>query len=387
MSASASADTLRARIAGALDPVLSEPGTVAVLAVSGGPDSTALMHAAAGRAPGRLHVATVDHRLRPESGVEALRVAATAARLGLPHRTLVWDGARPATGIQAAARTARYALLAAFAREIGAGLILTGHTLDDQAETVLMRLIAGSGLGGLAGMRAARPLGPGLVLARPFLGIPKADLVTWCEAEGIAYLRDPSNTDETFTRARLRSLLPRLKREGLDAGRLARLAERAARDEAALQRAAAEALAAARRPAPTGGLRLDGRALASCPDAVALRALDRALDEAGGEGPRRLERLERLVLPVILPALRGGWPVRRTLRGLVVAATAAGDVIVRAAPPRRGGTAKSVAAETPPELLGKGGPATYIGPECEEGPTAAAEGSRAGGQHSPRIDR
>lgn len=315
-----------------LDPKIRTGGVL--LAVSGGPDSTALMHAAATFGTDvPLAVSTVDHGLRPESESEALGVAAAATKLGLPHHRLAWTGPKPASGIQAAARSARYRLLGECARAIGAGLILTGHTSDDQAETVLMRLIAGSGPAGLSGMRAERPVTEGVRLARPFLKLPKAELVAYCEAHGLAYLRDPSNADDRFARARLRGLLPLLEAEGLSAERLCRLAERSARDEVALAAAADAAFAVARRPSGTQVV-LDGAALRAMPEAIALRVLDAAIGEAGGGGPERLERLERLVLDDLLPALREARPLRRTLRGILVEATRTGDVALRPAPPR-----------------------------------------------------
>ena len=195
-------------------PWLGRSAGPVLLAVSGGPDSSALMQAAAALG-GAVQVATVDHGLRPGSGAEADAVGRAAARLGLPHATLRWAGSKPGRGLQEAARTARYALLCAHAEAIGAGLVLTGHTRDDQAETVLMRLAAGSGTAGLAGMRAERVLAPGIVLGRPFLHLPKAILTAWCEARGIPYLRDPSNADLRFARGRLRATWPALEREGL----------------------------------------------------------------------------------------------------------------------------------------------------------------------------
>ncbi|WP_336485260.1 tRNA lysidine(34) synthetase TilS [Methylobacterium nigriterrae] len=359
------------------------PGRI-LLAVSGGPDSTALMHAVAeARAEVPVEVATVDHGLRPESAAEARAVAEAAARLGFPHHHLRWDGPRPATSLPAAARAARYRLLAACAAGIGARCVLTAHTRDDQAETVLMRLIAGSGPGGLAGMRPERALGEGVILARPFLGIPKIDLIAWCEARGLPFASDPSNADEAFARARLRRLLPRLAREGLSTERLVRLADRAARDEAALRAAAERACADVVGRKTRECLHLDGAAFAALPEAVAIRVADLVLDQAGGEGPRRLERLERLILDALLPALRAGTPLRRTLRGLLIEAGRDRLVTVRRAPRRRGG---GLAAPDPPgasrdtplgELLGKGGPATYIGAECADGPAASGKGPGA----------
>ncbi|MEG9528945.1 MAG: tRNA lysidine(34) synthetase TilS [Hyphomicrobiales bacterium] len=360
------------------------PGVL--LAVSGGPDSTALMHAAAilGRATGAsVQVATVDHGLRAGSDAEAHAVSQAARSLGLVHAILPWSGPKPGTGLQDAARNARYALLAAQAEAIGAGLVLTAHTQDDQAETVLMRLAAGSGLAGLAGMRAERALAPGLRLGRPFLHLPKSALVAWCQASGLPYLRDPANVNPRFARARLRAAWPVLEREGLTPARLARLAARAARDEAALRSAAARALDTALLPgAATGAvLCLDGAALAALPDAVALRCLDLALSRAGG-APRRLERLEALVLESLLPALRRGAPIRRTLAGLLVAAEADGTVRFAPAPPRRRRAADAALAAGAPELLGNGDTPAYIGEVCTDGPEQPRGGSVLGVAHA-----
>ena len=361
------------RLARALEPdLIHRDATGILLAVSGGPDSTALMHAAAAlRSHRPLHVATVDHGLRPEARSEAEAVGRLAANLGLPHRILTWDAPRRTGGVQAAARAARYRLLADHAASLGAGLVMTGHTSDDQAETVLMRLVAGSGPAGLAGMRARRALAPGIDLARPFLALPKAALVAYCRSHGLPTLRDPSNADERFARARLRRLLPVLAAEGLTPERLRRLAARLARDAAALDRRAASVLAECRLPAGPGCRVLDGRRLAAEPDALVLRVLDAALEDVTETpGGRRLERLERLVLDALLPALRGATPLRRTLRGVLVEATGSGEVRLVPAPPRRlagraaspGRGADGLAAGTA-DLLGKGEGAAYIGRE------------------------
>src|SRR5579884_4251327 len=168
-----------------------------LLAVSGGPDSTALMwltarwRAGLERGP-KLIAATVDHGLRPEALAEARQVAKLARELGIPHRILRWTGRKPETGVQEAARAARYRLLAAAARRSRAAAIVTAHTLDDQAETVLFRLARGSGITGLAGMRAIAPLPTAerkggteaaarpdnqLSVLRPFLKLPKSRLI------------------------------------------------------------------------------------------------------------------------------------------------------------------------------------------------------------------
>ncbi|MCJ2017011.1 tRNA lysidine(34) synthetase TilS [Methylobacterium sp. E-065] len=361
----------------ALEPWL---GGGVLLAVSGGPDSSALMHAAAALGA-TVQVATVDHGLRPDARAEAEGVAAAARALGLPHAILAWADAKPGTGLQAAARAARYRLLAAHAAAIGAARVLTGHTLDDQAETVLMRLAAGSGPAGLAGMRVERALAPGISLGRPFLALPKAALVAWCEARGIPYLRDPSNADPRFARGRLRAAWPILEREGLTPARLARLAERAARDEAALCIAADKALEAACLSADGPALRLDGTVLAALPDAIVLRCLDRALTRAGA-APRRLERLETLVLGWLLPALRGRVAVRRSLAGFLIATEPAGTVSLAPAPPRRPRAKSAALAAGASRLLGKGGPPAYIGAVCTDGPVAPDDASVLGVAHA-----
>ncbi|KQQ45195.1 tRNA(Ile)-lysidine synthetase [Methylobacterium sp. Leaf125] len=308
-----------------------------LLAVSGGPDSTALMAAAvAVKSAATVHVATIDHGLRREASAEAAAVAALAETLGLPHRTLSWTGPKPSRGLQEAARVARYALLATHAEIVGAKLVLTGHTRDDQAETVLMRLLAGSGPAGLAGMRTERSLTPSIKLVRPFLTIAKAQLVDYCERQGFAFVRDRSNDDDRFARARLRRLLPGLTREGLSTDRLCRLAARCARDDAALTEAAQIAFAVARRPELRPGIRLDGRHLCSLPDAVLLRLTSLAAEQMNPGGPERLERLEALVLDDLRPALHARTPIRRTLRGILFEVTLAADLVLTSAPPRRG---------------------------------------------------
>src|SRR5712691_981536 len=152
-----------------------------VLAVSGGPDSIAQMWLAArwrsalARGP-RLIAVTVDHGLRVEAAREARDVKRLAKNLDLTHRTLRWSGAKPKNGLPAAARAARYRLLVQAARTSGASHIVTAHTRDDQAETLLMRMLRGSGIAGLAAM-ARESEREGVKLARPFLDIPKSQLI------------------------------------------------------------------------------------------------------------------------------------------------------------------------------------------------------------------
>ncbi|MDE3176332.1 MAG: tRNA lysidine(34) synthetase TilS, partial [Pseudomonadota bacterium] len=174
-----------------------------------------MLLAAAWKGAPRLYAATVDHALRAESAAEAANVAALAARLGVPHAILRWEGEKPVAALQERAREARYNLLAQEARRVGARVVVTAHHLDDQAETVLFRLARGSGVAGLAGM-AARSRRGGIEIARPLLGLRKAELVALCEANGVGFARDPSNEDDRFARPRLRRLAETLAAEGLD---------------------------------------------------------------------------------------------------------------------------------------------------------------------------
>src|SRR6202045_4052194 len=208
-----------------------------VLAVSGGPDSIALMwlmarwRRAIRRGP-RLIAVTVDHGLRTEAAREARDVKRLAKILDLPHRTLRWTGAKPKTGLPAAARTARYRLLAQAARSSGATHILTAHTRDDQAETLLMRLFRGSGIAGLAAM-APLTEREGVWLARPFLNVSKSQLVATLKRAKVGFAEDPTKRDTHFSRPRIRAFRPVLAAEGGDARSLARLASQLARANAA----------------------------------------------------------------------------------------------------------------------------------------------------------
>ena len=316
-----------------------------VLAVSGGPDSTALLVLAArwagalkkrrGRAPTLLAV-TIDHGLRRESAAEAAAVKALAKRYGVGHRTLRWRGAKPKTGLQEAARLARYALLAQAAVREGYEHVLTAHTLDDQAETVLFRLARGSGLSGLAGMAHASPLpaagAASIFLVRPFLAVSKARLVVTLEASGIPYSEDPSNRDPRFARVRLRAVLPALAHEGLDARGLARLAARVRRAEGTIEFAVAAARAALAPGAwrAHGPITFETERFGDLPAEVGLRLLGRAIAHAGDEGPVELAKLEALYEAV--RAARG--TLRRTLAGALIA-VAGERLTVERAPARR----------------------------------------------------
>lgn len=215
-----------------------------VLAVSGGPDSMALLVMVAewlargGRRSPAISVATVDHGLRPESASEAAFVSAEARRLGLPHVILHWTGNKPATGIADAARKARYHLLDTYARSFGTdnAAVVTAHHADDQAETFAMRLARGAGVTGLAAMPPERPLqtGSSVRLVRPLLAFPKSRLIATLEARGVAAVEDPTNRNEHYERVRVRNRLPALDAAGISATAIATSARRVGDAEAAL---------------------------------------------------------------------------------------------------------------------------------------------------------
>ncbi len=320
-----------------------------LLAVSGGPDSTALLWLAARwrralKNGPRVIAATVDHCLREESAREAREVKKLAAALGIAHRTLVWRGDKPAAGVPAAARTARYALLAEAARRAGASAIVTAHTLDDQAETVLMRLSRGSGIGGLGGMARASER-EGMALLRPFLDIPKDRLIATLRRARIDFASDPTNHDRAYTRPRLRELMPALASEGADARNLARLAARLARANAALELMADGAERYLRRldaeeAAAKEAIGFDLPAFCRLSEELRVRLLLRAVNRIGHEGPAELGKVETLLRA--LDAARSARSVRfrQSLAGAVIAIER-NRLTIRPAPPRRHGTSTS----------------------------------------------
>jgi tRNA(Ile)-lysidine synthase len=203
------APDLVTRFAGDLDALVA-PGSAVGVAVSGGPDSLALLLLAAAARPGEVEAATVDHALRPESRAEAEMVASVCKRLGVPHSilTIAWPKP-PKSNVQARAREARYALLERWAAPRKIAAVATAHHLDDQAETLLMRLARGTGIGGLGSVRSRRPLTGGAELIRPLLGWRKAELTAVVAAAGLEPVDDPSNRDPRHDRVRMREWLKR----------------------------------------------------------------------------------------------------------------------------------------------------------------------------------
>jgi tRNA(Ile)-lysidine synthase len=251
------------------------------LAVSGGPDSMALLLLAHAAIPGKFAVASVDHGLRAEGAPEAAMVAGACAERGIAHRTITL--ALPGgAGVQARAREARYAALGQWLQEQSLGALVTAHHADDQVETLVMRLNRGAGLRGLAGMRP-RAIVPGadLPLLRPLLGWRRSELAQVCGQAGVATIDDPSNRDPRFERARLRAAMA--DAHWLDRAGLAASAAHLAEADVALDWAVEHALAS---------LTQDGDALTwrpQGPRALQIRVLETVVARMGRSIPRGSE--------------------------------------------------------------------------------------------------
>ena len=332
------------RAVAALRAVLRGHDGAALLGLSGGADSCALAVAAAaltgtraGAGLGPVGAVVVDHGLQADSAEVAAAAAGVARTLGLGpvlvRRVTVADAGE---GPEAAARRARREAFAAAAREAGAGLVLVAHTADDQAEQVLLGLARGSGTRSLAGIPAGGALPDGTPLARPLLGLTRADAEAICRWAGVRWWEDPHNADPALLRSRVRTrVLPALEdlADGLGPGvreGLVRTAAIAAEDAAALEQWAACALAECRvrGEAPSPGdavVRLDLAAFAALPPAVRHRVLGLAVVEAGGPRPTRERTLavDALAVPADPGAggsagpveLPGGVEVRRRHSG------------------------------------------------------------------------
>jgi tRNA(Ile)-lysidine synthase len=264
------------------------------VAVSGGPDSLALAILAdqwARERYGEICAVTVDHQLRPESGDEIRRLHGWLAALAIRHEILAWSAHKPATGVQAAARAARYRLLAEWCREHGGLHLLTAHQREDQAETHLIRRSASSGADGLAGMSAIREFADSRIL-RPLLGVAKARLVALLDAERQPFITDPSNRDPTFERSWLRrtGAVP----VGADFATLLSGIREFGHERVAHERNCARLLAQTVVLHPAGFAVLDP-GLALAPSDVAERAFQAIVGAIGGKPyPVRCERVARL---------------------------------------------------------------------------------------------
>ena len=305
---------------------LHDGGPIGV-AVSGGGDSIALLHLAhdwAQRTGIDVYVATVDHGLRPESGEEAASVAMACAALGLSHQTLLWTGWNGRGNLQAEARAARQHLLTDWARTKGLRAILLGHTMDDQAETVLMRLGRGSGVDGLSGMRP-RTDRNGLSWLRPLLGVRREDLRSWLTARRIDWIDDPSNDDPRFDRVKARQALAGLAGLGVTAPGLAATAERLQDARDALDHAAGALAANATRWGACGECYLSLTPFRAAPSETQRRLLRAALTRASGTayGPRA--DAEQKLLSAILSVRLGGG---RSLHGCLVRPNGIDGVVI-----------------------------------------------------------
>jgi len=265
----------------AIWPDGSQIGKPIGLAVSGGPDSVALLLLTHAVVPGRFFVATVDHGLRPEGAAEAAMVAALCSDRGIPHQTISLNLAA-GPGVQARARSARYAAMGAWAIEQGLAALVTAHHADDQAETLVMRLNRGAGLRGLGAMRT-RSVVPGhdLPLLRPLLGWRRAELAAVCAQAGVTPANDPSNRDARFERARLRTAMA--EAEWLDIAALAASAAHLAEADEVLDWATAQALENVVEHA--GALVWQSQA----PRALQLRVLEAIIVRLGRSTPRGTE--------------------------------------------------------------------------------------------------
>ena len=261
----------------------------------------ALMHLARrwldlnGRKPVAVTVVTVDHGLRSESKEEAAFVAQHASDLGFSHATIEWTGEKPKTGIQAGARRARYDLLTSCARSRNIACVVTAHTEDDQAETLLMRLRRGSGVDGLS---AIAPISErnGVAIVRPLLGFSKGRLIACLRASSVPFLRDPSNDNAAFERVRLRHATKALASAGITRSSLAMTAGRLDRSRDALTKVTEDFLDRHFQVTHLAQGKISRGAFEALPDDIALRALGRILSLVGGTGvPPRLMRLEHLL--------------------------------------------------------------------------------------------
>ncbi|WDR01158.1 tRNA lysidine(34) synthetase TilS [Devosia algicola] len=315
------------------------------LAVSGGADSLALMvlahrwAAQQGRGV-RLVVYSVDHGLRPEAAAEVAMVLACANAMGLEGRGLVWPAPHPKSGVQEAARNARYGLIKSAMKEDGVEVLLTAHHQQDQAETVLMRLAHGSGVAGLAGMTPFSNVG-GVKIFRPLLCVDPADLGEVVSMADLTPAQDPSNEDSHYERVRWRKLMPQLAALGLDGNRLGDFAQRMGRAREALEVAAESALGSLVTSRTSEEAVIVREGFTQLPQSVAVLMLSTLLAEMGtGKKSRALGTVEALYQVLVSEQEFSG----RTLHGCMVRRRA-DSIIVRTETGRRGKLLSHLAVE------------------------------------------
>jgi tRNA(Ile)-lysidine synthase len=290
-----------------------KPSALAV-AVSGGADSMALTLVAAHWAARRkipFYALTVDHGLRPDSGREAKEVGVILKKAGISHKVLKWQGDKPTTNIQAVARDARYELMMNWCRKKKIPDLMLAHHLDDQAETVLMRLIRGSGVDGLAAMSAVRET-EGVRLVRPLLSVPSSRLKATCHSLRQAWFEDPGNQNIAYDRIKIRTLMTEFASLGLNAERLAQTARHMSRARQTLDQQTDYLISEIVTLNGFGMAELDQHRFRAAPEELALRLLSRCLMAVGGGTyAPRFERLMRLGESLI----NGSDQNRHTLAG------------------------------------------------------------------------
>ena len=290
------------------------------IAVSGGGDSMALL-AMAARAGLKPSVVTVDHGLRPEAGEEAELVARFCAQFSLVHTVLRIDALSSGPNLAARARAARYDALASWASKQRLGTILLGHTRDDQAETVLLRLARGSGADGLAAMSPVREWAS-IEWVRPLLNIEREDLRQWLRAQGIAWADDPTNEDTSYDRVKIRQVLDDLEALGLTRSRLANTARTMARQSVVLQAAGDDLMSRCMRRGDLGAIHLAREPLVAALPDTGLRVLAKVLQIIASAAYRpRLTTLETAMELIASADFRG-----TSLAGCVIVPN--GDEIV-----------------------------------------------------------
>lgn len=267
------------------------------VAVSGGSDSLALLHLLnefCDKQNVKLHAVTVNHGLRAEAGEEARTVANQCASIGVPHDTLLWKEWAGKGNLQQAARDARYSKIADWARDLRIDTIAVGHTADDQAETILMRLARRSGVDGLAGMNS-RMVRNGITWVRPLLRTRRDLLRLYLEGRGISWINDPSNDDDRFDRVKIRKALALLEPLGVDADVLSDVADHMLQARKALDW---QTFLAAKHivSIEAGAVVLDETLLRLQPDEIQRRLIVKAINwVSGGIYPPRTQAVSKLI--------------------------------------------------------------------------------------------